>query len=600
MALAVLALTLSACDSREPADAQSAAAIPAPSVPGSSAEADAKLDAWFAARYQEELDFSPIQRTMMGDKKDYDRIDDGSEAAEDAQLAWRAGTVRELQATFDPARLGPEARSSREVWIYQAEREAAEAKYRRNRYVFTQMQGLQGYLPTFLINSHRVDEPADMEAWIARVGGIARLIDQSIERARLNAEGGVRPPRFAYEGVITEAKAVVRGAPFAGEGDSALFADAKSEITALEKAGKIDAARAEALRSAVGQALQEQLRPAYDRLIAFAESELPLASPQAQGVHSLPDGAGYYATRLETSTTTRMSAEEIHRFGLSEVRRLHAGMEAVRERIGFKGSLQELFRHMREDDAFFFPDSDAGREAYLQTARDNLAFIDERLPQYFGLLPKAPLEVRRVEAFREQPGAAQHYMPGTPDGSRAGIYYTHLADMRSMPKHQIEVIAYHEGNPGHHMQISIAQELTGIPTFRTQAGFTAYSEGWGLYAELLAKEMGAYQDPYSEMGRLSNELWRAIRLVVDTGIHAKGWGEEQAVEYFTANSPSAAGAIRSEVRRYIVWPGQATAYKIGMQKILDLRESARAELGEAFDIRAFHDTVLGGGALPLA
>ncbi len=503
LALVALAIALAGCDSREPLDTQSAQRVEsAASLPASTAEADAKLDAWFAARYQEELDFSPIQRTMMGDKKDYDRIDDGSEAAEDAQLAWRAGTVQELEATFDPSHLGPEARTSREVWIYQAAREAAEAKHRRNRYVFTQMQGLQGFLPTFLINSHRIDEPADMEAWIARVGGIARLIDQSIERARLNAEGGIRPPRFAYEAVITQAKAVIRGAPFDGEGDSALFADAKSEIAALEKAGKVDAARAEALRDAAGKALREQLQPAYTRLIALAESELPLTPGTAVGAHALPNGAAYYATRLETSTTTTMGAEEIHRFGLSEVRRLHAEMEAVREQIGFKGTLQELFRHMREDDGFFFPDSDAGREAYLQTARDHLAFINERLPQYFGLLPKAPLEVRRVEAFREQPGAAQHYMAGTPDGSRAGIYYTHLADMRSMPKHQIEVIAYHEGNPGHHMQISIAQELSGIPTFRTQAGFTAYSEGWGLYAELLAKEMGAYQDPYSQMGRL--------------------------------------------------------------------------------------------------
>ena len=205
-----------------------------------------------------------------------------------------------------------------------------------------------------------------------------------------------------------------------------------------------------------------------------------------------------------------------------------------------------------------------------------------------------------MEAFREQDGAAQHYFPGTPDGSRSGVYYAHLSDMGAMPIPQLEVIAYHEGNPGHHMQISIAQELTSVPTFRTQAGFTAYSEGWGLYSELLAKEMGAYEDPYSDFGRLTTEIWRAIRLVLDTGFHYKGWTEEEGVQYFMENSPAAEGQIRSEVQRYIVWPGQATAYKVGMLKILELRAEAQAELGDKFDIKGFHDTVLGGGALPLA
>jgi uncharacterized protein (DUF885 family) len=274
-------------------------------------------------------------------------------------------------------------------------------------------------------------------------------------------------------------------------------------------------------------------------------------------------------------------------------------MEAVKNTVGFKGTLQAFFTFLREDPQFFFPNTDEGRAGYIKAAQEHLSFIKSRLPDYFGILPKADLEVKRVEPFREQPGAAQHYMPGTPDGSRSGVYYAHLIDMKAMPKHQIEVVAYHEGNPGHHMQLSIAQELKDVPTFRTQAGFTAYSEGWGLYSELLAKEMGAYKDPYSELGRLSSEIWRAIRLVLDTGIHSKGWTEEQAVKYFTENSPSAAGAIRSEVQRYIVIPGQATAYKIGMQKILDLRARAQRALGNRFDIKGFHDTVLGGGAMPL-
>lgn len=295
-----------------------------------------------------------------------------------------------------------------------------------------------------------------------------------------------------------------------------------------------------------------------------------------------------------------MPAGEIHALGLAEVERIHAEMEAIRDEVGFDGSLQEFFAFVRDDAQFYYPSTDAGREAYLQAAREYLGFIEQRLPEYFGLLPRADLVVRRVEAFREEPGAAQHYFPGTPDGSRPGVYYAHLVDMSAMPIPQMEVIAYHEGLPGHHMQVSIAQELEGVPTFRTQALFTAYVEGWALYSELLAKEMGAYQDPYSDFGRLSSELWRAIRLVVDTGLHSMGWTEAEAVAYMRDNSPISEGQIRSEIRRYIVLPGQATAYKIGMLEILELRERARDALGDAFDIRDFHDTVLGGGALPLS
>lgn len=479
------------------------------------------------------------------------------------------------------------------------ERAENAAQFRRRSYVFTQMQGLQTFLPQFLITFHRVDDESDMEAYIARVGGVSRLLSELLERAKINASEGVRPPRFAYEAVIEQSRGVIAGAPFGGEGRAPLWADANAKVDALLAAGKIDDAGAAALREAAREALLASLKPAYDSLIAWFESDIGNADTVATGVGKLPDGRAYYAERLAFSTTTGMTPEEVHAFGLSEVARIQAEMEEIKQKVGFAGALKEFFAFMREDPQFFFPDTDEGREAYLQEARDHLAFINERLPEYFGLLPKADLVVKRVEPFREQPGAAQHYFPGTPDGSRPGIYYAHLSDMKAMPRHQLEVVAYHEGNPGHHMQISIAQELTSVPQFRTQASFTAYQEGWALYSELLAKEMGAYQDPYSDFGRLSTEIWRAIRLVVDTGLHAKGWTEEEAVAYFTENSPSAAGAIRSEVQRYIVWPGQATAYKIGMQKILDLRAKAQAELGDGFDIRGFHDTVLGGGALPL-
>jgi uncharacterized protein (DUF885 family) len=571
----------------------------AATAPGATEAETARLNEWFAARWEEQLDFSPIQKTFLGRKDDYAEIDDLSERAEDEQLAWRRRTTAEMQEAFDYDRLTAEAKMSYDVWAYELEREERALPFRRHNYVFTQMQGPQAFLPQFLIAFHKVDEQSDMDAYIARISGISRGLDQLLDRARLAADEGVRPPGFAYEGVLQQARDLIQGAPFGGEGEAPLWADANAKIDALQKDGKIDEAKAKELRDAARQALLERFKPSYDALIAWFESDMPNADAEATGVGALPRGLEFYDERLAFATTTDMTADEIHEYGLKEVARIRAEMETIKANVGFEGTLQEFFTFLREDPQFFFPDTDEGREGYLEAAREHLAFIEARLPDYFGILPKADLEVKRVEAFREQPGAAQHYFPGTPDGSRPGIYYAHLSDMNAMPKHQLEVVAYHEGLPGHHMQIAIAQELESVPEFRTQSFFNAYSEGWGLYSELLAKEMGAYEDPYSDFGRLSTEIWRAIRLVVDTGLHAKGWSEQEAVDYFLANSSIAEGAIRSEVQRYLVVPGQATSYKIGMMKILELREKAEAELGDRFDIKDFHDTVLGGGGLPL-
>jgi uncharacterized protein (DUF885 family) len=559
-----------------------------------------RLNQWFAERWKEQLDFSPIQKTFLGiNDEDYGEIDDLSESGQDKQLAWTRKASAEMQKMFDYSRLTPEGRLSFDIWNYQLERAEAGVPFRRRAYVFTQMQGPQAFLPQFLIAFHKVEQPKDMEAYIARIGGVARAIDQLLVRARAAAAEGSRPPRFAYEGVLSQARGLITGAPFDGNGEAPVWTDAQSKIDTLLKAGKIDRNAAEQLRASARQALTGKFGPSYTALIAWFDQDIKNTSAEARGVGALPQGTEFYKDRLVASTTTAVTADQIHDFGLKEVARIHEEMEGLKQKVGFKGTLQEFFTFMRTDARFSLPNTDEGRERYLQMARDHLGAIKARLPEYFGILPKADLVVKRVEPFREQPGAAQHYFPGTPDGSRPGVYYAHLSDMKAMPTHEIEVIAYHEGNPGHHMQIAIAQELTGVPTFRTQAGFTAYSEGWGLYAERLAKEMGAYQDPYSDFGRLSSEIWRAIRLVLDTGIHARGWSEKQSVDYFIANSPAAEGAIRSEVRRYFVIPGQATAYKIGMQKILDLRAHAQKSLGAKFDIRGFHDTVLGGGAMPL-
>jgi uncharacterized protein (DUF885 family) len=603
LALLFCTISLAACEgSNVPAAPEQIPEQVREQVPGDTsriAAETARLNAWLDARYEEQLEFSPIEQTTLGRKSDYDRIDEMSEAAQKQELAWRRQTVDDLRSAFDYALLTPDAKLSYDLWVYDFERAAAAEPFRRREYVFTQMDGPHTALPQFLINSHRVDDASDMSAYGARIRESARAIEQALERARVNASEGVRPPRWAYDAVIEQARAVVTGAPFDGANDSPLWADAQSKIRTLEQGGKIDSAQANALAELARAALTEHLGPAYRALIAWLESDRSRADEIAAGVGKLPDGAAFYEERLASSTTTTLSAEEIHEIGLREVARLTAEMEAAKDRLGFNGTLQELFAFLRSDPQFYFPNDDAGREAYLAAARADLDVIRQRLPEYFSLLPKAELVVKRVEAFREQPGAPQHYFPAAVDGSRPGIFYAHLLDMNAMPRPQLPAIAYHEGLPGHHMQISIAQELTEVPTFRTQALFTAYVEGWALYAELLAKEMGAYQDGYADFSRLTTEIWRAVRLVVDTGLHAKGWSEQQAVDYFTNNSAAAAGQIRAEIRRYIVTPGQATSYKVGMLKILELRSRAQSQLGERFDIREFHDAVLGGGSLPL-
>ena len=563
----------------------------------------ARLNAWFDEKYEEQVMMSPIQLTFLGRKERNDEIDDMSYEAAQEQLQWRLDTLAEMEASFDYDKLTPEAKNSWDIWKYQTEQAEEGMEYFYNGFTFDQMNGAQSFLPTVLIQFHRVDNEADMEAYISRISEGARAGNQLLEIAKESASRGVETPDFALEGVIDQSRKVITGAPFTDGEASDLWADVQMEISNLQEAGEIDEARAEELKAAAETALTEDFQPAYENLIAWAEAELEDAPENPTGLTSQPGGAEYYNYRLKVSTTTDLTADEIHEIGLEEVERLQGEMEAVKEEFGFDGTLQEFFVYLREntdDRELYYENNDAGADQYIADATAAIDNIEGQLPDYFGILPQADLIVKRVEPFREQDGAAQHYYPGTPDGSRPGTYYAHLSDMSSMPKRELEVIAYHEGLPGHHMQISIAQELQDIPQFRTQAGFTAYSEGWGLYSERLASEMpGTFQTPQSEFGRLGSEIWRAIRLVVDTGLHSKGWTEQEAWEYFTENAAVTDQQARSEIQRYIVMPGQATAYKIGMIKILELREKAREELGDDFDIRGFHDTILGGGALPL-
>lgn len=551
----------------------------------------AELNKWFDDKYEEQLQMSPLGLTAQGRKDQYDKIDDLSKAAEEKELAWYAESTKELKEKFDYDKLNDADKTSYDLWVYQYEIMKEGAVFENMDYVFDQMRGLHTRLPSYLINFHKVDSLSDMNAYISRIKETARGIDQLIVRAKEQAAAGILPPKFAFETVIVQTKALKDGTP--------VLNDMNGKIDALVTSKKITSDEAASLKEQSDKAINDYFKPAYTNLLTWLESEVDNAEATPTGVSRHENGKDFYNYRLKVFTTTGLTADEIHEIGLKEVARIKGEMMAIKEKVGFKGDLNAFFKFVNTDKQFFFPNTDEGRQGYLDESTKYLDDLTKKLPDYFGILPKAKLQVKRVEAFREQDGAPQHYSAGTPDGSRAGTYYVHLSDMNAMPKSTMEGVAYHEGNPGHHMQISIAQELESVPKFRTQAGFSVYSEGWGLYSEALAKEMGGYQNPYYDFGRLVNEIWRAIRLVVDTGIHAKGWTEADAIKYFTENSSISQGAIKAEVQRYMVMPGQATSYKIGMLKIQELRKMAETELGDKFDIKGFHDIILGGGALPL-
>jgi len=560
-----------------------------------------RLNGWLDQRFEEELLFSPINLTRLGRKTLYSEIDDFSAAAELARYRWREQTVEQLRREFDYEQLSSEAQISYDFWIYRFNLENRGLPYIGHGYFFSQMDGLHSDLPEFLINQHRVDSQQDMQDYIQRIRGVSKALDQQLKRAKAAAKQGIRAPRFSYEVVIDQSKMLINGAPFADESmaQSPLWADASEKIASLVKKGVISDESAVELQQEAKAALISELQPAYLRLITWLQQDIGNTDEAAKGVGALPDGENYYQFRLANYTTTDITVEEVHQLGLKEVARIRVEMEAIKRHVGFDGSLPAFFQFIRHDKRFLESNDDAGRQAYIDTTEQYLEQMYARLPGYFGILPQAPLVVRRVEPFREKDGASAFYKQSTPDGSRPGIYYLHLSDMSAMNTTELESTAYHEGAPGHHMQVAIALERRDLPLFRTTVWHSAYGEGWALYAEYLSKEMGAFADPYSDFGRLVMEMWRAVRLVVDTGIHAMGWSEQQAIDYMLSNTPTAEVTVRSEVQRYFVLPGQATSYKVGMLKLLEMRQQAEKVLGDRFDIRGFHDTVLGGGSLPL-
>lgn len=552
-----------------------------------------KLATFFEAAFDEHLNRSPMQKSFYGIKDDNDKWDDLSDAFATEELEITKRQLGELQA-FDFDLMSEQEQLSYRLFELQAERAIRNFEFRNHSYPVNQMRGWHTLIPTFLANMHRVDNESDAEAYIARLNGVQGLMEQVLTNLRTRQDMGIVPPKFVFPLVIDASRNVIDGAPFGDGEDSPIMADFRKKVAELD----ISEDQKAALLARASEALTSSVGPAYEALIAFLEAQEEIATAD-DGVWKFPDGEAFYALRLENYTTTDLSADEIHQLGLTHVARIHGEMEAIKEAVGFEGTLQEFFVFMREDPQFYYADSDEGRAAYLARATDIIDTMKATIPEYFGVLPEADLVVRRVEEFRENSAGKAFYQRPALDGSRPGTYYANLKEMADMPKYQMEALAYHEGIPGHHLQIAISQELTGVPRFQKLTGFTAYSEGWGLYSEELAKDMGFYGDPYSDFGRLAMELWRACRLVVDTGIHSKKWTRQQAIDYLVQNTPNAETDATTAINRYIVMPGQATAYMIGKLKIKELREFARAELGEGFSMSGYHDEVLRHGPVPL-
>ena len=586
----ILALSLTSCGG---SDADSNALSDAVLAPPVSAEQQ-RLEDFFTATWAEDLVRYPASASYLGVT---DRQDQWNDVTESFQLASLAITRQRLDFLkgIDTSQLSKDRLLSYRLYRLDLERTLAGAPFRHHRYVIHQFRGPHTSAVSLLINVHAINSVQDAEAYIARLNNLPLYFDGVVEQIQIRADKGLFLVDWMIPKIIESASNVLLGAPFdAGDEPSVIWADFNDKLDQLALAP----AEINQLREDARSALFNAVQPAYQKLIAAVRSQQDHAMPE-DGVWRFPDGEAFYANRLNVFTTTGLTAAEIHQAGLDNVERLHSDMRAVMAELGEEGDLTTFLTRVRSDQALRFPNTEEGRSAYLDAARTAIDDMAKRLPTYFGLLPRADLVVKRVEAYRERSAGKAFYQRPPSDESRPGIYYANLYDMNSMPKTDLEALAFHEGLPGHHLQLAIAAELSNVPDFQRHTRFTAFSEGWGLYSEYLAKEMGFYQDPYSNFGRLAMELWRAARLVVDTGLHHKQWTRQQAVAYLVANTPNTVYDCQRAIERYIAMPGQATAYMIGKLRIVELREMARQALGDRFDIRAFHDVVLGSGAIPL-
>lgn len=590
----LLTVLLPACNSApEPPAAEPESATPTVAENAGQSEA---LNSYFEDVFNREVAQSPNFQTSLGITTERQgEWSDNSDAYAAQELEESRTDLAYLREHFDYDRLNEADKLSYDLFVYRIESELDGAPFRRHFYVADQFNGQFSDSLTLLQNAHRISNVQDAEDYISRLRGIEAQMADMVMRLRDRAEFGVIPPAFAFPAMLTDIGKIMSGQPIDTNGpDHPLYADFKRKVTELE----IPDDEKDRLTMATDEAIRGPFQRGYQALFDEIKRQQPLQENN-HGVWALPDGEAFYQNRIRSHTTLDLSAAAIHQIGLDDVARIHGEMQAIMNEVGFDGSLQDFFAFVRTDPNNFYADSDAGREQFLEDARRETAEIFAVADQYFHQLPEAELEVRRVEPWRENSTSIAFYNRPSQDGSRPGIYYANLADMRGVQKYVFKAITYHEGVPGHHFQIALAQELDGLPKFRKFSGYNAFTEGWALYAEKLAREMGFYKDPMHNFGRLQNELWRSVRLVTDTGIHAMRWSRQQAIDYFMTNTPLSEQDIVTEVERYFVNPGQALGYKMGMIKILALRDQARTALGERFDIRDFHDAVIGAGALPL-
>ncbi|WP_099098873.1 DUF885 domain-containing protein [Tenacibaculum agarivorans] len=554
-----------------------------------------KLNDFFQKQFQETLDRTPMYQSYLGIKKDADKWNDLSDDFFDKEIVYTKEALQWLKDSINVNALDEASKLSYDLFKQSMEQKVADDKYRLYTYPVNQMHGMQAEIPAFLINMHQIKNQKDAEDYIRRLEGIKPMFTQLVANLKKRQEAGIMIPKFVFAKVLDDSKNLIKGQPFdTSTTKSTLLNDFETKVNKLD----IKEEDKKSLIAQAVKALKEDVLAGYTNLIETLEEQEKVASTD-DGAWKFPNGAEFYNNALKRTTTTDLTAEEIHKIGLEEVARIHGEMKKIMEKVGFKGTLQEFFAFMKTDKQFYYADSDAGRKEYMDKAESIINTMKTRLDELFITKPKADLQVKAVEAFREKSAGKAFYQQPALDGSRPGTYYANMYDMASMPSYQMEALAYHEGIPGHHMQIAIAQELKDMPMFRKLGRYTAYVEGWGLYSEYIPKEMGFYSDPYSDFGRLAMELWRACRLVVDTGIHAKKWTREEGIKYYTDNTPNAESDAIKMVERHIVMPSQATAYKIGMLKILELREKAKKALGDAYDVRKFHDVMLTNGPLPL-
>jgi uncharacterized protein (DUF885 family) len=525
-----------------------------------------------------------------------DRLDDISDAAQLKRLEARRASVARMKAQFDRSKLSPKGQTNYDIWETELQRMELQYQYRRYSPPFYSfLYSAHSQLPDFMINTHTVQDTADMKAYNARLRAIPAVLDTAIAQSRQSDAQGIHAPKFEIERVISGSKVITSGAPFDNGKDSPLWADAKAKVGKLIASGKVTKSEGDKLLADTRASLLA-MKPGYERVIAWATSELPTAPSGRVGAISLPGGADYYAAALKLNTTLDLTAQEIHQIGLNELKRIEDEQDALARQAGFAD--RNAFYADRAERFPPQPWTDELRALHLKRANDIVAHNRSLLPERFYKLPEYKAEVIREPSFSEVAGGAAHAAPPSPDGVRPGRVYLHLLGNTQDPALLPDLMC-HEGIPGHVMAGDIQVRQKGTPQFRKAGGYVAFNEGWALYAEQLCKEMGAYSDIADDFMHLDQEHFRAARLVVDTGIHAMGWTEEQAVDYMIKTGRLSPDQARSEVRRYITLPGQATGYKIGMLKIMELRRKAESALGPKFDVKAFDDLIISDGSQPL-